>query len=100
VPVPLEPEEPDSPEPPAVEVRVGGSATPPEPPAAPAVSAMDRLAAQTEARRQSGARLRVAWAVSLLLFAACVGAAIVWRSEVMHAWPPSVRLFAALGLAG
>jgi predicted Zn finger-like uncharacterized protein len=98
--VPLEAAEPDNQEPPEVEVRVDDAAGPPAPPAAPAVSAMDRLAAQAEVTQRGKATLRAAWAASLLLIVGCVAVGVVWRSEVMHLWPPSVRLFRALGLAG
>jgi predicted Zn finger-like uncharacterized protein len=37
-------------------------------------------------------------AASLVLLAALCWAAYAWRAEVMQVWPPSQRLFAALGL--
>ncbi len=40
----------------------------------------------------------VAWLVSLLILALLIWAAFAFRSQVMGAWPPSERLFAALGL--
>lgn len=40
----------------------------------------------------------LAWAASLVLLGAFVWAMIAWRTGVMHAWPPSERLYAALGL--
>lgn len=40
----------------------------------------------------------IAWALTLLVLAAFAGAAVAWRSEVMAAWPPSERVYAALGL--
>lgn len=86
--------------PPEDEARAGGADHPPDPPAAPAVSAMDRLAAWSDTRWRGGFALRAAWAASLLLLAGCLIAAIVWRVGVMHLWPPSARLFRALGLAG
>ena len=43
--------------------------------------------------------LRLAWAVSGLLVAMALAAAFVWRAEVARAWPPSLRVYAALGLA-
>ncbi len=45
-----------------------------------------------------GAALALAWLGSAMLIAALVMAALVFRKPVMHAWPPSIRLFAALGL--
>ena len=42
--------------------------------------------------------LLLAWVGSGVLLAALVAASIVWRGPIMQAWPPSGRLFAALGL--
>ncbi len=71
-----------------------------EPPRPPRVTAMDRLARHVPAR--SGAQLmalRLAWAASVLLLLALVVAGILWRSEVARAWPPSQRVYDALGLS-
>ncbi len=38
-------------------------------------------------------------AISLVVLISLGWAAYAWRTEVMHAWPPSQRVFAALGLA-
>ena len=43
--------------------------------------------------------LRLAWAASGLVLAMALAAAFVWRAEVVRAWPPSLRVYAALGLA-
>jgi hypothetical protein len=40
-----------------------------------------------------------AWIVSLALLAVLIGAAYAWRAQIMASWPPSERLYAALGLA-
>jgi hypothetical protein len=40
----------------------------------------------------------LAWAVSVLIVASAIGAGIAFRTPVMKAWPPSTRLYAALGL--
>lgn len=40
-----------------------------------------------------------AWLASLVLLVALAGAAYIWRAPIMTAWPPSERLYAALGLA-
>ena len=58
-------------------------ATAPPPPSAP----RGRLA------------LRLCWAASLLVLAIGAWQSVAWRSAVMRAWPPSQRLYAALGLA-
>jgi len=59
---------------------------PPQPPAAAAGGLRQRLP------------ILLAWAASLVLLGALVWAMIAWRTGVMHAWPPSERLYAALGL--
>lgn len=38
-------------------------------------------------------------AISMVVLISLGWAAYAWRAEVMQAWPPSQRLFAALGLA-
>jgi predicted Zn finger-like uncharacterized protein len=73
-----------------------------EPPAAPVVatarpSAMDRLAAHADLPRPS-VRLPMAWGASLVLLVLLAGGAYVWRSDVVAAWPPSARAYAAFGL--
>ena len=40
----------------------------------------------------------IAWIVSVVLLAVIGWAAVAWRTEVMAAWPPSERLYVALGL--
>jgi hypothetical protein len=42
--------------------------------------------------------LRLAWAASVLILVLLAWAAYGWRAEIMHAWPASERLYAALGL--
>lgn len=74
-----------------------------EPPPAPVAarpirgSAMDRLAAHPAWPRPS-ARLRVAWIASVALLVLAVLAAFTWRTDIVTAWPPSARLYAAFGL--
>ena len=48
--------------------------------------------------RRGGVLPVVAWIASLVLLAFLVGAAYAWRAQIMAAWPPSERLYAALGL--
>ena len=98
--VPLDEDEADAsadPALPEVEVRFGDEEPAAAPPVTLGVTAMDRLAAQTTARR-GGAALRGAWAASLLLLVGGLVAAFVWRAELMLLWPPSTRLYAILGL--
>jgi predicted Zn finger-like uncharacterized protein len=40
----------------------------------------------------------VAWVASLALLAVLSTAAVAYRGPVMHAWPPSQRFYAAIGL--
>ena len=46
----------------------------------------------------ANAGVRFGWAGSALLVALGAWSVIAWRQDVMHAWPPSGRLYAALGL--
>ncbi len=39
-----------------------------------------------------------AWAVSIALLVGLGWAAVTWRGDVMRAWPPSERLYTAIGL--
>lgn len=42
--------------------------------------------------------LIAAWAASIVALVGMAAALIVFRGDVMDAWPPSTRLFSALGL--
>jgi predicted Zn finger-like uncharacterized protein len=44
--------------------------------------------------------LRLAWAASFVVLAALLWGAYGQRASIMQAWPPSIRVYAALGLAG
>ncbi len=55
-------------------------------------------AAVRRPRRSDTAPL-IAWLASLVLLIALIAAAYAWRGSIMAAWPPSERLYAALGLA-
>jgi predicted Zn finger-like uncharacterized protein len=74
---------------------------PPEPPhAAPRpLTAMDRLAMHPATLQHPGARLRAAWVASLVVVLLFAWGMITWRAALMHAWPPSTRLYDAIGLA-
>jgi predicted Zn finger-like uncharacterized protein len=63
----------------------------------PAISAMDLLAMQP-VQPGSPLRLRLAWAASLLLLVVLGWSAYAWRAQIVHAWPPSARIYLALGL--
>jgi len=90
----------------AMEVAEAAAVPEPEPePAAvvrepgppPAFTAMERLAAHPAVSRPDRL-LQAAWALSVLALVAAVGAGYVWRGEIMHAWPPSARMYAAFGM--
>ena len=49
-------------------------------------------------RARASAVAVVAWGLSLLVLAGLAGAALQWHDKVATAWPPSARVFAALGL--
>lgn len=61
-------------------------------------SAMQRLALPVEPPRRTP-WVGLAWVGSLIVVAALAWGAVTWRADVMHAWPPSTRAYAALGLA-
>jgi hypothetical protein len=60
-------------------------------------SAMARLAAHPAIPRSSTA-LRLAWAGSIVLLLLLCAVAFAWRSQIVAAWPPSARAYAAFGL--
>ena len=74
----------------------------PEPPySAPIpapLAATEPLLAAPPQPAQRPLPLLLAWAGSALLIILLVAAAIAWRAPIMHGWPPSTRLYAALGL--
>ena len=59
---------------------------------------MERLARPVEPPRRTP-WIGLAWVGSLIVVAALAWGAVNWRADVMHAWPPSTRAYAALGLA-
>ncbi len=63
----------------------------------PSISAMQRLAQSASPPPRSTAPV-IAWAASLVFLALLIWAAVNWRAEIMQAWPPSTRAYAALGL--
>lgn len=72
----------------------------------PEVRAQPRPVARTAPRKAPaappapGARaLRAAWIASVVVLAALLWGAFSQRDAVMKAWPPSIRVYAALGLA-
>jgi predicted Zn finger-like uncharacterized protein len=71
---------------------------PPAPPDLTGITAMDRLAGQAASVHRSSVALRAAWAASVLLLILLIAAALFWHADLARAWPPSARLFDALGL--
>lgn len=49
--------------------------------------------------RRADAAVLAGWVASLVLLVALGWGSVRWRNDVMHAWPPSERLYAVLGLA-
>jgi predicted Zn finger-like uncharacterized protein len=68
-----------------------------ETPPHPQLSAMDLLAAHRK-REEAPRFLRSAWIASVIVLLGLLAAGVVWRDAAAAAWPPSVRLYQALGL--
>ena len=82
-----------APEPPAVEPRVSQVETPAGVPVAAPASEPSRLVLGMKPARL----VLAAWALSFVVIAAAAWAAVAWRAPIMRAWPPSTRVYAALG---
>ena len=50
-------------------------------------------------RAKPPSALTLAWVASACVLVALLATGIVWRGSVMHAWPPSTRLYAWFGMA-
>jgi len=87
---------PAAPEPAAAPMRPV-EAVPPPRPAGPAGGGA-RLVPPAPARRRAGGGAWLAWIASLVLLGAIAWGLVAWREQVMAAWPPSQRAYAALGL--
>ena len=70
--------------------RVSGGVTEPAKPVP--------MAPLRRSRRSDRLPLLLAWGGSVLVLVLLITAAAVWRTPVMRAWPPSERVFGALGL--
>jgi predicted Zn finger-like uncharacterized protein len=85
-----------APPPAAVEEPPATKAAAPQPPDEPlAARESPPEAANDDA---SSRRLRAAWVASVLVLILGGVGAVAQRAEIMEVWPPSARLFAALGL--
>ena len=60
----------------------------------PFAGAPERLGA----RFASGPAVLAGWVVSIAAVIGLCWAAVAWRYDIMHAWPPSERLYSTLGL--
>ncbi len=60
------------------------------------MTAMDRLSAAS-VRPVRSVALRLAWVATVVALIVLAGALVVERKTVVAYWPPSVRLYAALG---
>ncbi len=63
-----------------------------EPDPLPPITAMDRLAIPAARSPSRPAGLRAAWIASVVLLAAAVVGAIVWRGPLVRIWPPASRI--------
>jgi len=62
------------------------------------VSAIRRTLSAPPPERPRSVAPRLAWAASIVAVLLLGWGAYAGRSAIMHAWPPSIRLYAALGL--
>jgi hypothetical protein len=60
---------------------------------------MERLASHPASLPRTGSSLWIAWAASLVVLLLLGWGGITWRADLMRVWPPSARLYEALGLA-
>jgi len=62
----------------------------------PEHNAMDRLAKESVST-PTPMPLKAAWAASAVALVLLVAGAIVWRADIVRAWPPGERLFSVFG---
>ena len=93
------PPPPPVPAPPPVAIEqppIAPAASAPEAPDEPLVASDSPPEATND--DASSRRLRAAWVASFMVLILGGVGAVAKRAEIMEAWPPSARLFAALGL--
>ena len=78
---------------------VSDVAVPPEGFLDPPRPGLDEVEPAPPPDRFSSPGLRLAWAASVLVLLAGLAAAVFWHDRIARAWPPSLRVYAALGLA-
>jgi predicted Zn finger-like uncharacterized protein len=93
-----EPEPPPPSFPPPEAPLIEAEPVPAAEPELPRFTAMDRLALSRATRRRHGVMLALAWAASVLAVLLLLAAGFVWRADIAAAWPPSARLYSALGV--
>jgi predicted Zn finger-like uncharacterized protein len=62
------------------------------------VTAMERLVQTARPPSRPSFWPTLGWIISIVLIACLAWGTIAWRTEVMRVWPPSTRLYIALGL--
>jgi hypothetical protein len=94
---PLEEPAPLSPEQPRLEERLA-EPIPPPPPALPPPAREKALIPAPPPAPKRRLALIAAWVASVAILILAVWVAYDRRDAIMHAWPPSERAYAALGL--
>jgi predicted Zn finger-like uncharacterized protein len=90
----------DTPPPPAPPAPPPEPVPPPAPPPEPEPPPAPVVPERAPVARDPGDRaLLGAWAASVLALLGGVAAMVVFRTQLMAAWPPVTRVFSALGLA-
>jgi predicted Zn finger-like uncharacterized protein len=95
---------PDAPEAPMdapVEAKPAAAAAPlPPPPEPEVIPPAPRPRMLRPSTSRANVVLLLAWAASIVAVLLLAWGAYAERSAIMRAWPPSIRLYAALGLTG
>lgn len=94
-----EPARPDVPAPTVPPPPAPSPTAPPPPAPLPEVAKFESLAPPVPSRR-SRAPLVVAWLLTVAVLAGLGWAAVDRRAAIMKVWPPSIRAYVAIGLAG
>jgi predicted Zn finger-like uncharacterized protein len=65
----------------------------------PDVSVARSVRLAEPAPKRGGPPLAIAWAASAVVLLLLIWAGYTWRNDIMRIWPPSTRLYLALGLS-
>lgn len=89
-------------------INAGSSPTGPPPVAKPALPPDAQIFSQPDSydatlerpgiSLATGPAVLIGWVVSVAIVIGLCWAAVTWRDDIMHAWPPSERLYSTLGL--